>query len=269
MCVVGVPISAVAVVIDSHAHLDMAAFDHCREQLVVAMAERGIAGVLLPGICPSSWQQQIAVAQQYQWPYALGIHPWYIQGDIDTECDKLQGLIEQQLKAPTDSAARLVAIGEVGLDKLHGTIDSQLPWLHRQISLAQQHHLPLVLHCVKAHHILLPILKQARLSRGGVIHGFSGSQQTANAYIALGFKLGIGGVILRQNADKLRSVVAALPLTSLLLETDSPSMGIVAGELNTPLILPDILAEIARLHKSSTVPVREQLFVNVTQLFDL
>ncbi|WP_240778855.1 TatD family hydrolase [Shewanella sp. SNU WT4] len=255
---------------DTHAHLDVSEFDNSRAALAAQMQTAGITGVLLPGISPQHWHQQILIANQYHWPYALGIHPWYVQGELELQCQQLHGLIEQGLAANCKAqGAKLVAIGEIGLDKLKGSLDSQIPWLDKQLLMAQEFKLPVIVHCVRAHHQLLPMLKNAKLRRGGVIHGFSGSIELAREYIALGYKLGIGGLLLRPNALKLQTLVSQLPLTSMLVETDSPAMGLVPGALNTPLLLPEVITKIAQLHTSTTVSIREQLFLNATQLFDI
>lgn len=90
--------------------------------------------------------------------------------------------------------------------------------------MAAELKLPLILHSVKTHNELLGMLKQHSLPRGGVVHAFNGSYETAIAYLELGFKLGIGGLLLNKNAKKLRDAVGKLPLDALLVETDSPSM---------------------------------------------
>jgi TatD DNase family protein len=252
--------------IDTHAHLDMSAFDDDREQLFEAMQRSGITSVILPGVSVDQWQKQIQIAQQFDCFFSLGIHPWYVPENIDAAIIKLDAMLQQHSKNK-----RLVAVGECGLDKLHHWSNKQLLLLDKQLALAQAYQLPVILHAVKAHQELLTMLARFRLPKGGVVHGFYGNSDIAKRYISLGFKLGVGGLILNPSAKKLRETVVNLPLEHFLLETDSPSMAPFdhPQSRNTPLILPRVVSEIAYLKEKSTVCILEQLNSNALQLFDL
>jgi TatD DNase family protein len=252
--------------IDTHAHLDMSAFDDDREQLFEAMHRSGITSVILPGVSVDQWQKQIQIAQQFDCFFSLGIHPWYVPESIDAAIIKLDAILQQHSKNK-----RLVAVGECGLDKLHHWSDKQLLLLDKQLALAKAYQLPVILHAVKAHQELLTMLARFRLPKGGVVHGFYGNSDIAKRYISLGFKLGVGGLILNPSAKKLRETVVNLPLEHFLLETDSPSMAPFdhPQSRNTPLILPRVVSEIAFLKEKSTVCILEQLNSNALQLFDL
>ncbi|MEH6463163.1 MAG: TatD family hydrolase [Shewanella psychromarinicola] len=252
--------------IDTHAHLDMSAFDGDREQLFEAMHRSGITSVILPGVSVDQWQKQIQIAQQFDCFFSLGIHPWYVPENIDAAIIKLDAILQQHSKNK-----RLVAVGECGLDKLHHWSDKQLLLLDKQLALAKAYQLPVILHAVKAHQELLTMLAHFRLPKGGVVHGFYGNSDIAKRYISLGFKLGVGGLILNPSAKKLRETVVNLPLEHFLLETDSPSMAPFdhPQSRNTPLILPRVVSEIAFLKEKSTVCILEQLNSNALQLFDL
>jgi len=252
--------------IDTHAHLDMSAFDEDREQVFEAIHSRGITSVILPGVSLDQWPKQIKIAEQFDCYFALGIHPWYMPENIDAAINALDAALQQY-----SENKRLVAVGECGLDKLHHWSDKQLLLLEKQLSLAHTYQLPVILHAVKAHQELLSMLAQMRLPKGGVVHGFYGNSDIAKRYISLGFKLGIGGLILNPRAKKLRETVINLPLEHFLLETDSPSMPPFDQPKvrNTPLILPRIVSEIAFLKEKSTVCILEQLNKNALQLFEL
>ncbi|AZG37599.1 MULTISPECIES: TatD family hydrolase [Shewanella] len=252
--------------IDTHAHLDMSAFDGDREQLFEAMHRSGITSVILPGVSVDQWQKQIQIAQQFDCFFSLGIHPWYVPESIDAAIIKLDAMLQQHSKNK-----RLVAVGECGLDKLHHWSDKQLLLLEKQLALAQTYQLPVILHAVKAHQELLTMLAHFKLTRGGVVHGFYGNSDMAKRYISLGFKLGVGGLILNPSAKKLRETVVNLPLEHFLLETDSPSMAPFdhPQSRNTPLTLLRVVSEIAFLKEKSTVCILEQLNQNALQLFDL
>ncbi|AZG72488.1 TatD family hydrolase [Shewanella livingstonensis] len=252
--------------IDTHAHLDMSEFDNDRTQVFDAMHQNGITSAILPGVSVDQWQKQIEIAQQFDCYFSLGIHPWFVPEDIDAAIIKLSGMLQQH-----SNNKRLVAVGECGLDKLHYWSDKQLLLLEKQLSLAQAYQLPVILHAVKAHQQLLTMLACFKLTKGGVVHGFYGNTDIAKRYISLGFKLGIGALILNPSAKKLRETVVNLPLEHFLIETDSPSMPPFdhPQSRNTPLILPRVVSEIAFLKKKSTVCILEQLNKNALQLFEL
>jgi TatD DNase family protein len=252
--------------IDTHAHLDMSAFDDDREQLFQAMQRSGITSAILPGVSVDGWPKQVQIAQQFDCYFSLGIHPWFVPEDIDAAITQLDTALQQY-----SENKRLVAVGECGLDKLHHWSNKQLLLLEKQLSLAQTYHLPVILHAVKAHHELLTMLAHFKLTRGGVVHGFYGNSDIAKRYISLGFKLGVGGLILNPSAKKLRETVTNLPLEHFLLETDSPSMPPFdhPQSRNTPLLLSRIVSEISFLKEKPTVCILEQLNENTLQLFDL
>jgi TatD DNase family protein len=254
--------------IDSHAHLDFDDFDRDRAQLFDEMKRQGISSVILPGVSSRHWQKQLTIAAQYDCYYALGIHPWFCPDDIDTEVAALAQLIERNRK---DN--KFVAVGECGLDKRHkqSAFSTQVALLERQLQLAINHQLPVILHSVRAHNELLSLLKRYPNPKGGVIHGFYGGPELAKAYLALGYKLGVGGLIMDSKAKKLRETVAKLSLDSFVIETDSPNMTPISvlNPRNSPLNLPSFVCEIAFLQNKSTVSILEQLDVNVVQLFEL
>lgn len=254
-------------IIDSHAHLDFPEFDNDRDFLFDQMHRVGINKVLLPGVSPENWQKLIAIAKKYHCYYSLGIHPWHCESVTSKDMRDLRGLLERH---KDDSS--LVAVGECGLDKLHkSNFTTQLNLFRVQIKLAKEFDLPLIMHAVKSHEAILNSLKSESPSRKGVVHGFYGGPQLAQQYVNLGYKLGIGGLLLNDNAPKLQQTVAELPLESFILETDSPAMApkTSRNNRNTPLILPDIIEKMANLQKKSAVLISEQMFFNVTQLFDL
>jgi TatD DNase family protein len=253
-------------IFDTHAHLDFEAFDHDRDELFNRMKNKNISKVLIPGVSPELWLKQLAVAQQYQCYFALGIHPWYLPANIDIALIELEQQIILNQTNPL-----FVAIGECGLDKLRPDFERQQALCEQQLQLAKKYQLPVILHGVKCHALLIELLAKAALTKGGVIHGFYGSVEVAKQYQKLGFKLGIGGLILNPAAQKLHKVVAELPLELFVIETDSPSMAPVSqlDKRNTPLILPLIIEKIAFLREISTVPILEQLNRNSLQLFEL
>ena len=145
----------------------------------------------------------------------------------------------------------------------------QITILEKQLALASQYPLPVILHCRKAHNELLRIVKHFTLPRGGVWHAFSGSHQQAEQFIELGFKLGIGGVITYPRAEKTRKAVAKLPIESLLLETDGPTMPLFQrqGVRNEPAYIPEVLAELSVLRQMPPDVLGEAIERNVEKMF--
>lgn len=254
--------------IDSHAHLDFSDFDSDRAALFAAMRAKGITTALIPGVSPQHWSKQLAIAKQFDCYYSLGIHPWYCPEKIALGIIALDEQIRLHRNDP-----KLLALGECGLDKLYkaSPFASQIDLLEKQLQLAISWQLPLILHSVKAHNELLTLLKRYPNPKGGVIHGFYGGPEVGMEYLKLGYKLGVGGLIMDPNAKKLHLSVVELPLDSFIIETDSPSMTpkCVVDRRNSPLNLPLFVAQIAFLTNKSTVSILEQLDVNFLQLFEL
>jgi len=137
---------------------------------------------------------------------------------------------------------KVCAIGEIGLDFAleNHTFAIQQQLFSAQLALAQRLSKPVVLHHRRSMPQLLAELKLQRFSGGGILHAFSGSYQQGKAFIDLGFKLGIGGTISYERAEKTRKAVQKFPLDALVLETDAPSMPLAGfqGQVNTPAQLP-------------------------------
>lgn len=253
--------------LDTHVHLDFVEFDSDRDQVIQRMHHAGIDNLIIPGVSPLHWEKQLAIAEQYQCYFALGIHPWFCPEDVDKAISALTFQVSQLRECP-----RFVAIGECGLDKLYAdNWSKQLAFFDAQLTLANELNLPVIVHAVKAHQEVLSHLKRHKLPKGGVIHAFSGSPDIAAEYIKLGFKLGIGGLVMNPNAKKLLKTVSELPLDSFLLETDSPAMTPqnVTEKRNQPANAVLFIDKIATLQKKSSVLISEHLVSNAMQLFDL
>ncbi|MCL1066607.1 TatD family hydrolase [Shewanella olleyana] len=252
--------------IDTHAHLDLDDFDHDRHALFKEMHELGITSAIIPGISEHQWQRQIAIATEFNCYFALGIHPWYLPQNIEDSLTLLEQKISEQ-----QGYTHFVALGECGLDKLKPNFTMQLELLSGQLKLANQFNLPVILHAVKCHQELCDLLAKHPNPKGGVIHGFYGGPELAQRYINLGYKLGIGGLVMNPDAKKLRKTITELDIKYFLIETDSPSMtpSYVTEKRNTPLHLPKFVSEIADLQKKTTVFILEQLNRNAVQLFEL
>jgi len=229
--------------VDSHCHLDFADFNLDRIAVLARAKAKGVQHFLVPGIGAHNWPAVLALASQHEGVYpALGIHPYFLASFDVGHLQLLDGYLA--------TAKNVVAVGEFGLDKMVDfPFEQQLQICKQQLLLAKKYNLPVILHCRKAHNELIQLLQQVKLPRGGVIHGFSGSSQLGLQYIKLGFKLGIGGVITYPRAAKTRQAASELPLTSLLLETDSPDMPISGyqGGRNEPANITEVLQTLTKL----------------------
>lgn len=221
-------------IFDSHIHLD--AFDPPE----LGLGDNTDHHAFVPGTSPDQTQKLIAalrppVTTNGRGPQADGqdvpqrrvyvgaaVHPWYIPDPArpPEACPELTAQIHRL--AANDAVC---AVGETGLDHYKFDVTERpgvAAWFRWHVALAQQVDKPLVIHCVRAHADCIAILRELRLSRGGVIHAFSGSLEIAQQYTALGFRLGIGSAVTRPTAKRMRAAAAELPLEHLLIETDAP-----------------------------------------------
>jgi len=249
--------------IDSHCHLDFARLGDL--ELVLAQADNvGVAHFVVPSVDKNNWLDVLSLSKRYpQIDVALGIHPYFLSAD--NQVSQLERLAHQQRD-------NIVAIGEVGLDGIIDvSLEQQLSVLIPQIKLASELDLPLICHAHKAYDPLLKQLRRFKVNAGGVIHGFSGSLVQAQAFIKLGFKLGVGGVVTYQRAKKTRAVFSDVGLDHLVLETDSPDMPIYGrqGQVNTPSNIKEIAVELAALTEASIEQVAQITTKNSRKLFKL
>ncbi|WP_024871383.1 TatD family hydrolase [Tolumonas lignilytica] len=249
---------------DTHIHLDLSEYAADLPQVLARSRAVGVTRWLVPAIGSSYWSGLPLLHQQYpQLYYALGLHPWFLAQETESVLAELEAHIQQR-------PAGLVAIGECGLD---GAVDVpmtlQITYLEKQLALASQYQLPVILHCRKAYNELLQTVKRFDLPRGGVWHAFSGSRQQAEQFIALGFMLGIGGVITYERAEKTRKALTKLPVESFLLETDGPTMPLSGrqGARNEPAYLPEILQVLADLRNVSPEELNQQIELNAEKMF--
>ncbi len=254
--------------IDSHCHLDFPAFDHDRAKVLQRCRELGIGQIIIPGVVAQHWGRIIQLCRSShghtpQLYPALGMHPLFMDQHHDNDLAQLSTMIESD---------RPVAIGEIGLDFYHKESDrpGQQRLFEQQLMIAREANLPAILHIRKAHDQALTTLKQLR-PPGGIVHAFSGSLQQATQYIGLGFKLGFGGMLTYERSTRLRALAQALPLESIVLETDAPDMTVAAhrGERNSPEYLPDCLNALAELRGEPAHLIANQTSHNVQRLFNL
>lgn len=204
-------------IFDTHAHYDDDAFDEDRESLLSGMKDAGVEYIVNVGASMASSKRSIALAEKYPFMYAaVGVHPDEA-GELDEE--KL-AQIQEWAKHP-----KVKAIGEIGLDyywdkEKH---DLQKHWFLRQMELAHEMKLPMIVHSREAAKDTLDMVTAAKpLELEGIIHCYSYSVEQAREYLNMGYYLGIGGVLTFKNAKKLKEVAEYAPLSRIVLETDCP-----------------------------------------------
>jgi len=249
--------------VDSHCHFDFAAFDVDRDAIWQACVEQGVAAMVVPGVEPQQWKVAAQLSEQHAGIfYAVGIHPWWIN---ISHLELTYKYLHENLAAP-----KCVAVGECGLDAMIETpLAEQVKILNVHLQAASELSLPLIIHCRKAHNELLIELKKFSLPAGGVIHAFSGSIELAAAYWALGFRLGVGGTITYERAQKTRETVKKLPIEAMLLETDAPDMPLHGqqGQRNSPLNIPLVAQALADIRGESVEYIAQQTTQNARRLF--
>lgn len=225
---------------DAHAHLDDAMFDTDREQMLSRFIEAGGGGIIAAGANLKTSAAALALAQKHPFIYAAcGIHPQDTD-TADNDFPKLEALLRHE---------KCVAVGEIGLDYHYDTParDVQKYWFEKQLKLAEEMNMPIVIHDREAHEDCLAAVRKYDVK--GVFHCYSGSVEMAKELIALGFYLSFSGVVTFKNAKKAAQVVQEVPLDRILIETDCPYLAPEPnrGKRNEPSFVRYTAQHIARL----------------------
>ena len=251
---------------DTHAHYDDTRFDEDRHQIIAAAYESGVGYILNASSNISSIVDSISLAQRYPYIFAAaGIHPHHA-GEVNG--NTLPAL------ADFASDSKVVAIGEIGLDYFYdfSPREVQKHWFARQISLARDLHLPVIVHNREAHEDSLRIIKSEKAKEvGGVFHCFSGSVEMARELLDHNFYISVGGAVTFKNARKLIEVVASVPLDRLLIETDCPYMTPepFRGQRNDSSRVRLVAEKIAQIKGISFEEVAEATTKNAFDLFKI
>lgn len=243
--------------IDSHCHLDAAEFDADRDAVQAAALAAGVGRIVVPGVAVDGFEKLKTSVARYPGCFAAyGIHPLYVMQAADADLDVLRRWLQTE---------KPVAVGEIGLDFYVPGIDParQELFFVEQLKLAREFDLPVILHVRRAVDQVLKHLRRIRVS-GGIAHAFNGSRQQADEFIKLGFKLGFGGAMTYAGSTRIRALAAALPLDSIVLETDAPDMAPawLNGGRNSPAELPRIAAVLAELRGLPVAEIAERTSAN-------
>ncbi len=251
--------------IDTHSHIDLALFRDDIQEVLARAREAGVVAQVLPGVCRAGWKRLLSLcSRESDLHPAIGLHPLYLKHHGRDDLDVLRDHALQ---------GGLKGIGEIGLDFFAQDADLavQQELFEAQLAIAAQAKLPILLHVRKAHDQVQATLRRLRFRHGGIVHAFSGSLQQAEHYLKLGFCISICGTITYDRATRIRAVAAAIPLESLVLETDSPDLPPAAHyrQRNSPEYLPEILAALADLRGETAECIAEQTTKNAKNLLGL
>ncbi|WP_353797823.1 TatD family hydrolase [Enterobacter cloacae] len=253
--------------VDTHCHFDFPPFTGDETQSIERAAQAGIHAMIVPAIEVDRFERVLGLARRHDALYAaLGLHPIVIEHHLDEHLDVLDAALQTREN-------KLVAMGEIGLDLYRDNpqFERQQTILDAQLRLAKRHDLPVILHSRRTHDKLAMHLKRIDLPRKGVVHGFSGSLQQAQRFIELGYKIGVGGTITYPRASKTRDVMAQLPLSALLLETDAPDMPLngFQGQPNRPEQAARVFATLCELREEPETEIADALLENTRALFGI
>lgn len=253
--------------VDTHCHFDFPPFTGDEVPSIARAADAGVQAIIVPSTEAANFTRVLELARQHDALYAaLGLHPIVIERHTEDDIDRLDSLLRA-------GEGKLIAVGEIGLDLYREDphFERQQAILDAQLKLAKRHDLPAILHSRRTHDKLAMHLKRIDLPRRGVVHGFSGSLQQAQRFIELGYKIGVGGTITYPRASKTRDVMAQLPLSALLLETDAPDMPLngFQGQPNRPERAARVFATLCELRQEPEEVVADALLENSRSVFGI
>ena len=253
-------------IFETHFHYNDAKFDTDREAVLAALPESGVSPVINVGDSIRSTKETLALAGRYSFLYAaIGVHP-----------SEISGLNEETFAWLSQQTGRekVVAMGEIGLDyywdKESEIQKQQRYWFKRQLALAKEKELPVIIHSRDAAEDSMNIMKEAHAEGiSGVIHCYSYSPEMAKEYVNMGYYIGVGGVVTFKNARKLVRTVEEIPLEHILLETDCPYMAPEPhrGSRNDSRNIPYVIAKIAEIKGISPETVEKTTRENAFRLF--
>ena len=269
--------------IDTHCHIDDPQYADELDAFLAAQRADGVESILVPGVEAATTQDVLDVCAKYPgylYP-ALGLHPENVKEDWREQLAIIKSALDKHLvstsetpetpKTLSTSNLRLVAIGEIGLDYHWDTTykAEQHEALREQMRWAQQYDLPVMIHSREATEDTLSILREFP-SVKGVMHCFSGSHEVAKQVVAMGYYLGIGGVLTFKNC-RLAEHLVGISLESLVLETDAPYMAPVPyrGKRNESRWMRYVAERLAQVYDCSVEHVIEQTSANARALFGL
>ena len=252
-------------IFDTHTHYDDEQFEEDREEILLSMKENGVGAIANMGASMRGAKDSVALAKKYPFVYAaVGIHPDHAKELNEEEFAVLQRLATEE---------KVVAIGEIGLDYYWDEPDREIQkkWFRRQLDLAKEVKLPVVIHSREAAADTIGILKEYDGDLTGVIHCYSYTKESAREFLEMGYSFGIGGVLTFKNAKKLKEAVSYIPMDRIMLETDCPYLAPEPsrGKRNSSLYIPYVVQVMAQLKGISEEEVIRITSENTERLFGI
>lgn len=253
-------------IVDTHAHVYGSYFDDGPEEVIKRAVKAGVGKIFLPNVDAESIEQVVAISEAFPescFPM-VGLHPCDVKEDFKSQLASLRAWLDKR---------RFYAIGEIGMDLYWDKSfqKQQEEAFLEQLSWATDFNLPIVIHSRNANDEVLALLKAYnRPEIRGIFHCFSGTLQQAEEMIALGFYLGIGGVLTYKNSG-LDKIVEQIGLEHLVLETDAPYLPPVPhrGKKNEPAYLPYIVQKLADIKDVSSQQIHEITTQNALKVFGM
>ncbi|ACL74556.1 TatD family hydrolase [Ruminiclostridium cellulolyticum] len=253
-------------IFDTHAHYDDEKFDEDRDGLLQELYSNGIGYIVNASADINSLDASIELSGKYDFVYAaLGIHPHYADQINDEVIERIKKLCKN---------SKVVAIGEIGLDYYYDNSprDIQKHWFERQIELAKELELPIIIHDRDAHEDTLNIIKKTNAQQvGGIFHCFTGSREMALDVLKHNLYIAVGGAVTFKNSRRIKEVVEAVPLDRLVIETDCPYLTPepYRGKRNNSGYLIHIIEKIAEIKGVSSEEIEEATLINAKKVFKL
>ena len=249
--------------IDTHCHLDI--LESTPEESIIEAKQAGVQRMVTIAVDEPSLDFVSSTVQEFPAVYgSVGFHPH--------DASKLTKSLLQKIRQLAEEQHKLIAIGEIGLDYhyMNSPAEIQQQAFRKQLQLAVELNLPVILHSREAETDTLNILQEFPVPSHGVAHSFTSSIEMARTLVEMGWYLGINGIVTFKNAEDLREVVRWLPLEHLLLETDSPFLAPIPfrGKPNKPAHIPAIATFIAELREISLEELAQQTTANAQRLFN-
>ena len=253
-------------IFDTHAHYDDDAFDEDRDTLLGEIFSSGICCITDVGASVKSSKSAVSLSKKWPQIYAaVGVHPDSTADMTEEDIETLRSLAQEK---------KVVAIGEIGLDYYwdNSPREVQKKWFERQLELAREVDLPVIIHSREAAKDTMDIMREAaKAGNTGVIHCYSYAAPMAKEYISMGFFIGIGGVLTFKNARVIKEVASEIPLSSIVLETDSPYLAPVPyrGKRNNSMYLKEVVKQLAQIKQVSEETVITTTLANAKRLYRL
>lgn len=249
---------------DSHAHYNDTRFDDDCFQILDCMKENGVGYIVNAADSMASIDKILPLCEKYDFIYAsVGVHPEEAGSLCETDIERLKEFSNHN---------KVCAIGEIGLDYHYDDIPKQVQkyWFDRQLALAEEVNLPVIIHDREAHTDCLEILKRHDIQRiGAVMHCYSASAEMAEDFLALGMYFGFGGTVTFKNAKKVQKAAEKIPIERILLETDCPYLAPEPhrGERNSSLFMHYVSEKIAEIKGISVQEVESITTENARKLY--